>query len=57
MIRKECTADASMPGEDRHKYFWIHADAQEVGDFFNLKLYQCPHCGLTFHAPPRDQPI
>lgn len=42
-----------MPLSDKDKYRWIHADAVDVMPFFNLMVYQCPHCGLGFHALPR----
>lgn len=53
MERRDCTAEAPMNMEERHKYYWIHHDAKEVEPFFNLMLYKCPHCGMTFHARPR----
>jgi hypothetical protein len=54
--RRECTADAPMPIADKDKAFWIHHDAVDVGGFFNLSLFTCPHCNLTFHALPRPDP-
>jgi hypothetical protein len=52
--RRHCTAEAPMPMEDRAKFLWIHHDAEDVGPFFNLRLYKCPHCGFTFNAAPRE---
>lgn len=52
--RRYCTAEAPMPMADKDKYQWGHADAVDVGAFFNLRLYTCPHCKFTFHAPPRE---
>lgn len=54
MDRKDCTAETPMSMEDKAKYYWIHHDAVDVEPFFNLMLYRCPHCGLTFHALPRN---
>ena len=51
--RRYCTAEAPMPREDKDKYQWGHGDAVDIGPFFNLRLYECPHCRLTFHALPR----
>lgn len=50
--RRYCTADSPMPMADTDKYQWGHGDAVALGPFFNLVLYRCPHCGLTFHAAP-----
>lgn len=51
--RRYCEAGSPMPIEDKDKYQWGHPDAADVGPFFNLRLYRCPHCDITFHAPPR----
>lgn len=51
--RRDCTAQAPMPMADRNRFYWIHADAADVGAFLNMRLYTCPSCGFTFHAPPR----
>lgn len=53
MEERRCTADAPMPVEQKDLYFWIHADAQDRLPFFNLTVYECPHCGLWFSARPR----
>lgn len=53
MEKRYCTAAAPMPPEQKDAFFWIHADAQEVMPFFNLVVYECPHCKLAFHALPR----
>ena len=51
--RRHCSAAAPMTEADKDKYQWTHHDAAFVKDFFNLALYTCPHCNLTFHAPKR----
>jgi len=48
--RRYCEKDSPMPAADKDKYQWGHPDAEDVGAFFNLRLYKCPYCGLTFHA-------
>lgn len=53
--RRACTADKPMPEVHKDRFQWTHADAEYVEPFFNLALYKCPHCGLTFHAPMRPQ--
>lgn len=53
--RRYCTADEPMPQADKNRYHWGHADAEYVEPFFNLALYRCPHCKLTFHAAKRAQ--
>lgn len=50
---RACTAEEPMPIADKDRYFWIHGDAVDVGPFFNMRLYTCPHCGRTFHANAR----
>lgn len=54
--RKDCTAESPMPMKDKDAYYWIHADAKDVAEFFNLIIYVCPHCRLAFTALPRDRP-
>lgn len=52
-----CTKEHPMPREqdrDQMGQHWIHVDAVEKGPFFNLRLYECPNCGITFHALPRS---
>lgn len=57
MERRFCTADAPMPMEQKDVFRWSHPDAQPVRPFFNLMIYECPHCKLTFHAlPPITDP-
>lgn len=51
--RRICTGESPMPAEDKDKYQWGHPDAKFLRDFFNLGIYRCPHCELTFHAPKR----
>lgn len=53
MEERRCTAEAPMPIEQKDDYFWIHAEAQAREPFFNLMLYECPHCGLWFPARHR----
>ena len=48
--RRYCTAEEPMPEADKDKYLWGHGDAKEVGPFFNLTLYECPNCKLSFTA-------
>jgi hypothetical protein len=48
--RRYCEAGSPMPMADKDRYQWGHGDAVFVEPFFNLGLYKCPHCGLTFHA-------
>lgn len=52
--RRHCTASEPMKMADKDSYQWGHPDATYVSDFFNLAIFQCPNCGLTFHAPPRQ---
>jgi hypothetical protein len=55
--RRYCEAASPMPEADKDRYQWGHGDAVFVEPFFNLGLYKCPHCGLTFHAAmPAQQP-
>lgn len=51
--RRYCTDESPMPDADRDKYQWGHPDAYRLRSFFNLAIYHCPHCRLTFHAPER----
>lgn len=51
--RRICTKEAPMKMEQKDDYRWGHPDAAEVKPFFNLMLYDCPHCGLTFASYPR----
>jgi hypothetical protein len=51
--RRYCVKDSPMPMADKDKYQWGHPDAVDVGPFLNLRLYRCPYCDLTFHAPAR----
>lgn len=53
--RRYCTDDSPMQMQDKDAYQWGHPDAYRVRAFFNLAIYQCPHCNLTFHAPERPQ--
>ena len=52
--RRYCTDASPMQMRDKDDYQWGHPDAYRVGAFFNLAIYQCPHCRLTFHAPERQ---
>lgn len=52
--RRACTATTPMPLADKGKFYWIHGDATDAGQFLNWRLYTCPHCDITFHAAPRD---
>lgn len=52
--RRACTAAAPMDHTDKDAYRWTHADAVAIEPFFNLMLYQCPHCALCFTAHPRE---
>lgn len=49
-----CDADKPMPQADKDRFQWTHADAEYIEPFFNLALYKCPNCGLTFHAARRQ---
>jgi hypothetical protein len=53
--RRHCTEDSPMQMQDKDAYQWGHPDAGRIRSFFNLAIYQCPHCGLTFHAPERQR--
>lgn len=53
--RRYCEADSPMQQADKDRYQWGHPDAEFIEPFFNLGIYRCPHCGLTFHAPMRAQ--
>ena len=53
--RRLCDAENPMPTADKDRYHWSHPDAEYVEPFFNLGIYRCPHCKLTFHAPMRPQ--
>lgn len=53
LSRRWCTADSPMAPADRDSYQWGHPDAVDVAPLYNLMIYTCPHCGLTFHAPKR----
>lgn len=53
--RRTCTAASPMPMADRDKYQWGHPDATGVAPWYNLTIYLCPHCGITFHAPARGK--
>lgn len=53
--RRYCTAEAPMPLTDKDKYMWGHPDAVVLAPYFNLVLYQCPHCQLTFKALPPEE--
>lgn len=57
LSRRICTAEEPMKEEDKSKYQWGHPDAKYVEPFFNLALYTCPHCNLTFHTQPRPEDI
>lgn len=50
--RRICTAEAPMAEADKDKYRWSHPNAIYREPFFNLALYECPHCKLMFHAVP-----
>ena len=52
--RRYCPDASPMQMRDKDDYQWGHPDAYRVGAFFNLAIYQCPHCRLTFHAPERQ---
>lgn len=54
--RRYCTADSPMAQADRDAYQWGHPDATAVAPWYNLTIYLCPHCGITFHAPKRETP-
>lgn len=51
--RRYCTDASPMQMRDKDNYQWGHPDAYRIGAFFNLAIYQCPHCWMTFHAPER----
>jgi hypothetical protein len=53
--RRLCDAASPMPMADKDRFQWSHPDAEFIEPFFNLGLYKCPHCKLTFHAPRRTQ--
>ncbi len=55
MIHLICSKEQPMAMEDRQKYYWSHPDATFLRPFFNLGLYQCPHCNLTFHCEMRQE--
>lgn len=40
---------------DKSNYQWGHPDAEYIEPLYNLGIYHCPHCDLTFHAPMRTQ--
>lgn len=53
--RRTCSADAPMDHADKDTYRWSHPDATAIEPYFNLMLYECPHCQLCFTAlPPRQ---
>jgi hypothetical protein len=53
--RRICTKEHPMPLEEMRKYQWGHPDARKSGEFFNLWLYTCPNCGITFHDFPNEE--
>jgi hypothetical protein len=54
MERRVCTAEHPMKPEERTLYRWGHPDAVPIEPFFNLYIYECPHCKLAFHSYPPE---
>ena len=53
LARRYCEIRSPMPIADKDKYQWGHPDAVEMAPFFNLMVYECPHCKHVFHAEKR----